>query len=81
MQTFEMKESVEGLEMVVIEEVLALREARKNGAELSAEIIAAGYLNPSCGGSQQLSPEEHTMGLACMVGVALYWLACQDEEK
>lgn len=69
---------LEGLELVVAEEVLALREAIKGGAELSPAIIAAGYLDSNCGGGEELSHEEHATGLACMVGVALYWLACRD---
>ena len=67
------------LEVVLMEEVIALREARKRGAELSPTDIALGYLNPNCGGGEALSSEDHTMGLACMVAVALHWLAYQEE--
>lgn len=73
------EEVLESLEMVVLEEVLALREAKKLGAAISPAVIAEGYLNSGYGLGQQLSNEAHTMGLACMMGVALYWLACQEE--
>lgn len=78
MQSVGVEEVLEGLEMVLMEEVIALREARKRGAVLSPAEIAAGYLNPDYGGGQELSAEAHTLGLACMVAVALHWLACQE---
>jgi hypothetical protein len=74
----EIEDVVSGLEMVLMEEVIALREAIKNGASLTPADIAAGYLNPSCGRGEELSSEDHTMGLACMVAVALHWLAHQE---
>lgn len=71
-------EVLDCLEMVITEEVLALREARKSGAELSTFDIAVGYLSPKYGCGKELSSEFHTVGLACMVAIALHWLACQE---
>jgi hypothetical protein len=77
----ELDQVLEGLEIVVAEEVLALREAMKSGAKLSPAIIAAGYLDSSCGGGEELSHQEHATGLACMMGFALYWLACREDSQ
>lgn len=73
-----LEEVLSGLEMVIMEEVVALREAKKKGMVLSPAEIAAGYLSPKCSSGQELSPEHHTVGLACMVAVALHWLVCLE---
>lgn len=72
-------EILDCLEVVVAEEIIALREARKGGARLSASDIAAGYLNPKYGAGKELPADCHAVGLACMVAIALHWLACQGE--
>lgn len=81
MPTTELDHVLEGLEIIVAEEIAALRDAMKSGAELSPAIIASGFLDSNYGGGEQLSAEEHAVGLACMMAVALYWLACRDDSK
>ena len=70
---------IEELEMVLIEEVEALRDLSNSGAAPSALDIAIGYLTPEyADGGKQLSHQDHATALACLVGIALHWLSCRE---
>lgn len=71
-------EILDCIEMVIAEEVLALKEAKDRGMDISPMDIAAGYLSPKYGCGKELSLESHTVGLACMVAIALHWLVCRE---
>jgi hypothetical protein len=73
------EEFLEGLEMVLLEEIEFLKQNAENGVYPSPLDIANGYLSPDHSGGK-LSHRDHVMALACMVGISLHWLACREDE-
>lgn len=74
------EELIGDLEMALLEEVSVLREAIKSGLDVSPLDIAIGYLSPEYAGGKELSHHHHSTALACLVGIALHWLACRQQE-
>lgn len=69
---------IDGLEMVLLEEIEHLKQAAGRGELPSPLDIAVGYMNPEYS-EGILSNETHNAALACMVGLSLHWLACREE--